>query len=467
MATLPFTGGFYALPDTSVSNQRCVNLWTHISEGASETQEQLLGVQGITTLGDTSYGETRGSIVFQNELYRVDGQNFVKIDVNNTVTNYGTISGFGLVSIAENGESICIVDPNGHSYFYDTTNGLVQITDADYTSFGVARSVTYSDGFFLFNTDTVLFQSSLSTVNKGQNFNALEFEDAEQFTDDLVRVIASQGNVYAFGALSYEIYRLKPSSTVNEFAFQRVTAQNNERGLYGRFNVFTAESALYFIGGGSNEAWSVWELRGATPKKISTDAIDILINDSVSSNLNLDFGWHYAKDGQFFRGFTFSSTSIVYNSRTQRWCEFQSGGTGWSVKTIDAIYSRLMMSDDSGKFGEMDSNVYTQWGETVFDYFTTQPFANGQAAFGVQTLEAICQAGVGNSDSESPTIAMSFSRDGVSFGNERYRDLGEAGQRSKRQVWRNIGRMDDSVVFRFAFAEPCRKAFIGLQADFI
>jgi len=464
---LPFTGGFYALPDTSISNQRCVNLWTHVSEGASETQEQLKGVQGITTLGDTSYGETRASIIFQNELYRVDGQNFVKIAVDNTVTNYGAISGFGLVSIAENGETISIVDPNGDSYFFDTDNGLVQNTNSTYLAFGRARSVTYSDGFFVYNTDKILFNGSLSSVNKGQDFDALEDEDAEQFTDDLVRVIASQGNIYAFGTLSYEIYRLKPSSTVGEFPFQRVTVQNNERGLYGRFNVFTAESALYFIGGGANEAWSVWELRGATPKKISTDAIDILINDSVSSNLNLDYGWHYAKDGQFFRGFTFASTSIVYNARTNRWCEYQTGGQGWNVKTIDAIYSRLMMSDNTGKFGEMDSNVYTQWGETVFDYFTTQPFSNGQAAFGVQTVEAICQAGVGNSDSEAPTIAMSFSRDGVSFCDERYRDLGEAGDRSKRQVWRNIGRFDDSDVFRFAFAEPCRKAFIGLEVDFI
>jgi len=465
MALLPVTNGFYSLPSTSISNQKCVNLYTHVSEAPSETQEQLLGFSGVTELGDSGFGKTRGDIEFQNEWYRVDGETFIKIDIDNNVTNLGLITGFGRVSIAENGESICIVDPNGNSYFYDKDNGLQQITDADFLSFGRARSVAYSDGFFVFNTDKILFQSSIVSVNKGQNFNALEFDDADQFTDDLVRVIRSQGNLYAFGVESYEVYRLRPTSTTGEFAFQRVTVQNNERGLRGRFNIVDTDSALYFIGGGKYESSSVWELRGATPKKISTDAIDTLIEDEPTG-----FALAWVERGQFFRSFTFDTTTIVYNARTGRWCEQQENlfTSGSRIQTTIHVYGDNYVSDDTGKWGVMDGDVFTLFGDTVLDFFTTMPFGNNRKPFTVSKIEALCQAGVGNDEEENPSIAMSYSRDGgVTFTNERYKLLGRRGERQKRQVWRQIGRMDEDVVMRFAFSNPCRKAFIGLEATFI
>jgi len=468
MPSIPFTSGFYALPASSLSSQRCVNLYTHISEIPTGTQEQLMGFSGIAESFDTGFGKTRGSIVFSEKLYRVDGQNFVSIDLDLNITNLGTITGFGRVSIAKNKETICIVDPNGNSYFYDKENELAQITDEDFLSleadFGRARTVTFSDGFFVFNTDTVIFQSSIETVNKGQDFNALEYEDAFTFDDKLVAVIASQNNVYLFSDSYYQVYRIKSSSTVGDFAFQRVSTQNNEKGLRGRFNIVNTDSALFFVGGGEEERSSVYELRGAQPKKISNDAIDTLIEDESSG-----FSMAWAERGQFFRSFTFPSTTIVYNARTGRWCEIQDSlyTEGWRVQTIDRFGSQNIVSDNTGKGGVLDGDTYTWFGDTINDYFTTQPFRNNQQNFAVQQLEAVCQSGVGNDDDENPTIALSFSQDGVEFDNERYVALGERGERRKRQIWRLGGRYDDSVVLRFAFGVPCEKVMIDLVADFI
>jgi hypothetical protein len=471
MSLLPFTAGFYSLPSTSLSNQRCVNLYTHISEAPTgETQEQLLGFSGISQVFDDSVnGKTRGSIVFKGKLYRLDGDEFVSIDSEYNIVNLGTITGFGRVSIAKNKDSICIVDPNGNSYFYDTDNGLAQITDADFLDIeainGRARTVTFSDGFFVYNTDTVIFQSSIETTNKGQDFNALEFTDAFQFDDTLVAVIASQGNVYLFSDSHFQMYRLKQTSTTGEFAFQRVSVQNTERGLRSRFQIVDIDNALFFVGGGKNERSAVYILRGAQTAKISTDAIDTLIEDDASG-----FAMGFFDRGQSFRTFTFSTTTIVFNSTTSRWCEIQENiyKTGWRVQTVDRFNNQNVVSDDTGLGGILDGDFYTWFGDTILDYATTQPFANQGRDFAVQQLEATCQSGVGNDDEEDPQIALSFSSDvGVTFRNELSRDLGKRGERKKRQIWRLGGRYDDTVVLRFSFGIPCQKALIALQADFL
>jgi len=469
---LPITGGFYSLPSTSVSNQRCVNLYTHIAEGASETQEQLQGFSGINENTDTGLGKTRGAIVFQNELYRVDGNSLVRITQFGVVDNVSgseTVTGNSRLFLAENGESICIVDPYGNTYFYDKTNGLVKNINADFQAleaeYGKTRCVTYLDGYFVFNTDKVLFQSSLPNVNKGQNFNALEFDDADQFPDDLVSVVASQGNLYAFGVDSFEIYRTASGTTTGDFAFTRVSTQNNERGLVGRYNLINADSAVYFIGGGKFERPSVWELRGAQLNKISTDAVDSLIEDYDNG-----FALAWSERGQFFRAFTFDKTTLVYNARTSRWCEIQENNftEGWQVQTINRVYGRLSASNLTGKEGTLDKEYFTWFGDTILDYCTSQPFGNQRKPFAVQWLEAVCQSGVGTDTRTNPTIAMSYSRDGgVTFGNERYRELGAQGDRTKRQRWYLLGRMDEDIVLKFSFSEPCQKTLIGLEASII
>ena len=258
MPSLPFTDGFYSLPNTSIANLRCVNWVPVISQSGARSQSQLIGVDGIETVLDLG-GKIRGSIFFQGSMYYLAGNDFVKVDklFNVTTIQADAVGGFNQVFMAENGLVITLVNPNGESYFYDPDTGFGEIVDDDFeeltSEYGRAIGVTFSDGFFVYNTERIIFNGSLKTTNNGKDFNALEFTEAEQFTDNLVRVIYSQGSVYAFGDLSYEIYRLKPTSTVGEFPFQRISIQNNEYGLFGRYNVVDANSVLYFIGGSKRE----------------------------------------------------------------------------------------------------------------------------------------------------------------------------------------------------------------------
>jgi len=471
MPSLPFTDGFYSLPNTSISNQRCVNWMPVISQSGARSQSQLIGIEGIRSIVDLG-GKIRGSIFFQGSMYYLAGNDFVRVDklFNVTVIESDAVGGFNRVFMAENGLVITLVNPNGESYFYDPDTGFSQITNSDFleltSDFGRAIGVTYSDGFFVYNTEEILFSGSIKTKNKGKDFNALEFIRAEQFTDNLVRVIYSQGSIYAFGDLSYEIYRLKPTSTIGEFPFQRIQIQNNEYGLFGRYNVVDANSVLYFIGGSKREKPSVWELQGSNVRKISTDAVDYLID---AESPNSSFAWAYTLGGRFHRGFTFPKTSVVYDSSTQRWHERQSDRyeSGWQVQTIDRAFGVLLAGNDNGVIGEIDQSVYTEYGETIFDFFTTQPFADQQKDFALHRMEAVCQSGVGNDDIEEPTIAFSFSDDGVEFGKERYRSLGKRGERNKRQVWRNQGRFDQDTVLRCAVSAPCRKAIIQMVGTFL
>jgi hypothetical protein len=461
---VPFTNGFYQSSSIAISNQQCVNWFPNQAQAGGVSPEQLLGIEGIESKGSTG-GKTRGSIKFKGDLYRVDGNQLYRIDSNYTTTALGFVSGGGRVSMAENGDTIAIIDPTGNGYFYDTADGLNQINDTVFIEYNQVKGVAYLNGYFVYFTETVLFSGSPRTVNQGQDFNALDFVEAESFTDNIVGLIASIGQFYVLGEQSTEVFRISATSTA--FPFARAGASVIERGLFSQFLVTEAQSAVWMIGGDSDETRAVFMLQGAQHQKVSTDGIDYILNTISKADFDKGFSWSYGNNGHYFIGWTFPSTSIVFDTTTKRWHERQSNGLGWSPQTIDKINSDLLVGGLSGEIGRLSADIYTEYGATIHDRISTQPF-RGQGAFAIQQMELTCQAGVGNADSANPTIQIRTSRDnGVMWTQSLARDLGAIGERQKRQIWRNLGRFDDTVVLEVSVNEPVQKMIGIMSVDFI
>lgn len=461
---VPFTNGFYQSSVIAISNQQCLNLFPNQAQAGGVSPEQLIGIEGLESKGSTG-AKTRGSIKFQGDLYRVDGNQLYRIDANFTTTALGFVSGSRRVSMAENGSTIAIIDPTGNSYFYDTANGLNQINDAAFLDNGQTKGVAYLNGYFVYFTSTILFSGSPRTVNLGQDFNALDFVEAESFTDNIVGLIASIGQLYVLGEQSTEVFRISATSTA--FPFARAGASVIERGLFSQFLVAEAQSSVWFIGGDSDETRAAFMAQGAQDQKISTDGIDYILNTISKADFDKGFAWSYGNNGHYFIGWTFPNTSIVFDTTTKKWHERQSNGLGWSPQTIDKINSDLLVGGLNGEIGLLSADIYTEYGATIKDRLTTQPF-HGQGAFAIQSMELACQSGVGNDDSANPTVKIRTSRDnGVIWTQLLPRDLGKIGEREKRQVWRNLGRFDDTVILEVTFNEPVQKMLGIMSVDFI
>lgn len=127
-----FIGGSYQLRSITLDNQRCINLYADLDEmGTGKEGEvgSLLGTPGVSLLITLPTSPIRGvyTAVGNGRCFAVAGS--VLYEIINTSGSYsyvnlGTLqTNTGVVSMADNGQQLCIVDgPNGYFYNFLETN---------------------------------------------------------------------------------------------------------------------------------------------------------------------------------------------------------------------------------------------------------------------------------------------------------------------------------------------------------
>jgi Phage stabilisation protein. len=102
-------------------------------------------------------GINRGGILWEGEIYRVMGTEFVSIAQDGTVTTIGTIPGTNRVTMTYSFDKLAIVaEPD--AYLYDGST-LTQITDPD---LGSVKDGIWIDGYFMFIDDEFIIISELT-----------------------------------------------------------------------------------------------------------------------------------------------------------------------------------------------------------------------------------------------------------------------------------------------------------------
>lgn len=469
---LPIANGFYQSESLPISAQQCINWYPNIVQTQGLSQETLFGIPGIRQLVTTGIVDeiNRGMHVKSDILYFVNGNTLFSLDrtlgpESFSFTALGTIDGTGPVSMADNGTQLMILSPGGNGYIFDESSGspFLQITDAGFTSNGNPLTVVFIDGLFVCNTDTKkIIQSN---TNDGLNWDPLDAGTAESDPDSIVSMFVFQNKLFALGAETTESF---DNVATLGFVFQR--AYILPKGIFARFSVVSTTNSFVFIGGAVNESPAVWSFTGNGFDKISTTAIDNLLNDLTDSELNDIIAVTYAEKGAYFTGFSLPDTDIYYDAISNRWHErntFNNGQlTGWRVGFMASAYGRIVVGDAiDGRIGELDSDLFTEYDDTIFRRFITQPFANLGNAIFVPGIELTMEAGVGDFNIRDPKIRMRYSDDAKTFSDELVRNIGRQGEYFRRTIWRRIGRVPRFRFFEFTLTDPVRPPVIKLEAN--
>jgi hypothetical protein len=437
--------GAYEFRSLAQVNQQSINFFPVVAQTKGPTSPTgLLGTDGIAQFVDTALGVGRGWIEHKDELYAVQGTTFCKISSAGVVTNLGTVAGTSTCSLAENGESVAIVVPDGNSYFYDTTNGLVQITDAVFVAFGQVTSVVEKDFYFIFTTDDKFFNSSLATDNKGQSFNALDFGSAEVSTDKIVRAFTVQDELVIIGTKTIEFFQNIGGS---DFPFQRINGAHVSKGMCARYGVVEFDNSYVYLGNSKDEKPSIWRGVPGGAVKISTDAIDNKISTYTKTQLESVQAWTYSMTGYFFVGFNFPDTTLVYDGTATSlagrpmWHERQTSSSRWRVNNIINIYGKTLVQDNQGgKIGELSPTTYQEYGEDVTRTFTSLYVQNSGARMFNSFLELFAEQATTTNFLASPTITL-FTTDngGKSFVSHGAKSLGRVNESDNRIRWGRLG----------------------------
>ena len=470
---LPIAKGFYRDKSLPISHQECVNCYPNIvqTEGAYDN-ETLYGTPGIVQLTTTgTVGQiNRGGHTMLGIPYFVNGQSLYRLDRSFvgptevfTTTTIGIIAGTARVSIADNGTQMLILVPGGNGYIYTAaTSTLAVISDVDFTANGNPQYVIFVDGYFACFTDSKKW--IVSNLNDGTSWSAPQFGTAESDPDNISAMAKLNNQVYLLGSVTTEGNQNIGGYT---FPFQR----NNvflDKGCAAKFSVINADQSFFMLGGGDRETPAIWQFKDNQYTKVSTTAIDDMLSgfsDIVISNC---FAWSYAQSGAYFVGFTFSSTSIVYDTVSGLWHERKSisgeSVSRWRVNCIVEAYNKIIVGDAvDGRIGYLDLDTYSEYGDEIIRIFTTMPYNEGEEELIFSRLELTMESGVGNADDVNPVIELQTSKNGKTFNNPRPRKIGAIGEYHKRIVWKRNGRFPKISVLRFTMSSKVKFVIIKLE----
>ena len=466
---LPIANGFYVSDSLPLSAQECTNWYPNIVQGVGLNQETLFGTEGTTQLATTGVLDeiNRGAHEMDGVPYFVNGTQLYSMSDAFVLTTIGTIAGTARVSMADNGTQLMVLVPGGNGYIYNhVTDVFAQITDVDFVANGAPQFVVFIDGYFLVTTDTKKF--IVSAINNGLAYNALDFGTAESDPDDIVAPVVFKNQLFISGGETFEAFQNIGGA---DFPFQR-TGLFLQKGCFSPYSLINAQDTFMWVGGGQNESPAIWGLSGNNTVKISTTAIDSILGRLTETQVAAIYSWVYSTNGAGFIGFSLPSTTLVYDTTSQRWHERKSlisGSLGGSrIASVVKAYNRILCGDIiDGRIGELDPDVYTEYGNTISRTIATQPFQNNMQSVFFPSLELTVESGVGNAAVEDPQIVLERSLDGKTWTGAIARGLGKVGEYNRRAIWRRNGRAARFEVFRFTLTDAVKPVIIQLTANVI
>lgn len=473
---LPIVSGLYVSEVNGLSDRRLTNMYPIIAESEGTTAGALTTTPGITEAADLSGSAVnpelgcRGALLVDPFTYRVVGNTFYRA---NQPTLGSDIDGTNDVTMASNGINVLIQVKDGKGYFYNIgTNTVAEITDAVYLAFGSVRAVAIKSGFYVYVTNDLFFSGSFKDVNDGEDFNALDFEDAELSTGRIDRPFVNNDQLYILKTDLIEVYQTIVTSA---FPFQRIPGATIPIGIFTTFAIAEFENGFIFIGGNVGQKPAIWKVVGSSFEKISDSSVEFIIQQNQFGFIVESRCWVYGENGAYFAVFTVGNDTLVYDSTTRQWHARQTGvGNGESFFPWRAVYGirgtgqqDIEVGDDrSALIGQLDKSVYTEYGNTIERVIPTIPFQNKASPIFHHEIELYMRTGVGSATVPDPQIRMEYSKDnGVSFLPERFRSLGLVGQRNIRVRWSRLGRSPKSRMYQFKVTDPVPVEIYGLYGD--
>lgn len=476
---LSITNGFYESAALPISAQECTGWYVSnvLTEGLA--QQVLFGTPGINEVTNTGIISqvNRGSHTKNGIAYVVNGTTLYSVDrtvdINGvetyTNTALGTVLGTSRVLMESINDQLMIVVPNGNGYIFDETAGtpFQQILDADFSAFGAILSLEVIDGFFIVNTvEKTLIASD---PNNGLSWNALNFTVVASDPDSVPGIIVLNSQLFAVGRTVTSVYNNQGASV--GFPLTQLNDYEFDKGVFAPFTLVKSNQTFMMIGGGIDESPAVWQFTGNGYKKISTPALDALLDSFTDTEISEAFAWSYAKRGAFFVGFTIANITIVYDLATGLWHERKSvkdeDNIRYRVNSMTTAYGHIIVADSiDGRIGILDNDILTEYGKEIRRVVSSPNFSDGLNSRRVPMIELTVESGVGNAARKDPVITMDFSDDGGdTFTYQRARKIGKIGETNKRLVWYKNGRFSRFRILRFRLSDPVKAVIIRLDAN--
>jgi hypothetical protein len=393
------------------------------------TEYGLLRAFGIDSFAD-GFGVCRGAItwVANGISYMVSGTKFISVSDTGELKELGSIAGDADCEFSQGQVNLVIIVKGGAGYRYNTTEGLVQITDPDFLP---SNSADFIDGRHVFipSDGSPAFYSE---VDNAGSIEPLSFFDAEELPDKNRVVINISNQLHILGDDSGEIFRTNADPDV---VFKRREGGRVDVGFIGGLTRFN--NTFAFIGRRREESPRVYVMLSGVAEAISNISIDEILQDEYTlDELKRCDSMRYEQSGIEVICFNLNKHTLIYANG--QWSYRSSGKTlrNWTAKAICNANKKYIVGDrESGRIGVL-SKSGQEYGVDVEAEIITFARSERQGYFKIKKVNADVVTG---RKSPAESIGLAISRDGETYGQVKYISLGEVGEYNRQIKWQPPG----------------------------
>jgi hypothetical protein len=445
-------------------NSRLLNFMTERQPPDAKSQAPLFSTPGIRALGTAGSAPSRGSRLFNDVAYYVQGSEVYSVSASGTAVRVGTgITGAGPVSMSDNGQQMCIVNGIG-GWIYTSGSGLQPITSS---AFYPCNTVTFMDGYFIFDRKGTN-EWFLSALYDGLTYDALDFASAEAMPGEVVATAQNLQLLYVFTTSHIELWY--DAGTPN-FPFQRYAGGVIPYGCSSPHTILLADSALFFL---ANDR-IFYRLQANVPIRVSTHPIETIL--AGETDLSAIVCTHLTIQGHklIFMYLPTAQATFCYDIATGKWHErdsFDAGFAslgGWRGAYPLAAYNTLLVGDtQGGDIGVVDWTTYTEYGNQIIGQIQTVNQHHDRKRIFCSRFELDVQAGVGlpNGQGSDPQIMLQRSKDGgMTWSMQQpWRSMGKIGEYQRRLRWMSQGQ-GFQMSWMLNVSDPVPRTIIAAHAD--
>jgi hypothetical protein len=301
----------------------------------------------------------------------------------------------------------------GRLYFWNpVASTLTQNTDPD---LGVVLDFCWVDGYFMTTDGANLVVTELSNP---LSVNPLKYGSSEVDPDPVVALIKLRNEVYALNSNTIEVF---DNVGGDLFPFARIDGAQVQKGVLGTHACCIFLDRIAFLGGGRNEAPSIYIGAAATTQKLSTQEIDNLLLQYTEAQL-VRVQLEARNDKNHLHLYVhLPDRTIVYDASASEalgeavWFTLASTVVGFAqyrARNMVWIYDKWLVGDpQSSSIGYFVQSTGEHWGQQVRWEFGTLIVYNESNGAIFNELELVSLTG-SVALGTNPQISTSYSVDG-------------------------------------------------------
>lgn len=238
------------------------------------------------------------------------------------------------------------------------------------------------DGYLCLAESNSIDMYNSATINLF-SWNPLDFISAESFSDP-IRALARQNNyIVAFGETNTEMFYDAAVETGSPFL--RNESFMLQVGILAPNAIMQTEKLCMWVGKSDAGKSAVWMLDGFSPKEISTEYLEKVLENETDWDNIYGFGLRVAGHFFFVLNLPTEDVTFVYDMEENMWHEWQYNGGVFPFNrfTNDGTGKILLLHNTLGNLYELNKTIYSDYDAdmTVTIITTKYDFDNNKRKF--------------------------------------------------------------------------------------